>query len=96
MPWIQIKLNATNENAEQIGDMLMDKKGMHLSQVEDITLTILCFIVASYTRTINLHIPRLIDLAQHALLYSLSPSSPPAWCHGLGLPLFKPQSPRSV
>ncbi|PTC02672.1 50S ribosomal protein L11 methyltransferase [Vibrio mediterranei] len=25
MPWIQIKLNATNENAEQIGDMLMEE-----------------------------------------------------------------------
>ncbi|TOP76717.1 50S ribosomal protein L11 methyltransferase [Vibrio parahaemolyticus] len=27
MPWIQIKLNATNENAEQIGDMLMEETG---------------------------------------------------------------------
>lgn len=27
MPWIQIKLNATNENAEAIGDMLMDETG---------------------------------------------------------------------
>ncbi|WP_070969887.1 50S ribosomal protein L11 methyltransferase [Vibrio sonorensis] len=27
MPWIQIKLNATNENAEQIGDMLMEDTG---------------------------------------------------------------------
>ncbi|CAH0524397.1 50S ribosomal protein L11 methyltransferase [Vibrio hippocampi] len=27
MPWIQIKLNATNENAEQIGDMLMEQTG---------------------------------------------------------------------
>ncbi|ELB2199537.1 50S ribosomal protein L11 methyltransferase [Vibrio parahaemolyticus] len=27
MPWIQIKLNATNENAEQIGDMLMKETG---------------------------------------------------------------------
>ncbi len=27
MPWIQIKLNATNENSEQIGDMLMEKTG---------------------------------------------------------------------
>lgn len=27
MPWIQIKLNATNANAEQIGDMLMEETG---------------------------------------------------------------------
>ena len=27
MPWIQIKLNATNENAESIGDMLMEETG---------------------------------------------------------------------
>ncbi|WP_394243498.1 50S ribosomal protein L11 methyltransferase [Vibrio astriarenae] len=27
MPWIQIKLNATNTNAEQIGDMLMEETG---------------------------------------------------------------------
>ncbi|NLS13981.1 50S ribosomal protein L11 methyltransferase [Vibrio sp. SM6] len=27
MPWIQIKLNATNENAEAIGDMLMEQTG---------------------------------------------------------------------
>ncbi|CAE6887334.1 Methylates ribosomal protein L11 [Vibrio sp. B1REV9] len=27
MPWIQIKLNATNENAELIGDMLMEETG---------------------------------------------------------------------
>lgn len=27
MPWIQIKLNATNDNAEQIGDMLMEETG---------------------------------------------------------------------
>lgn len=27
MPWIQIKLNATNQNAEQIGDMLMEETG---------------------------------------------------------------------
>jgi ribosomal protein L11 methyltransferase len=27
MPWIQIKLNATNENSEQIGDMLMEETG---------------------------------------------------------------------
>ncbi|MCG6283556.1 50S ribosomal protein L11 methyltransferase, partial [Vibrio diabolicus] len=27
MPWIQIKLNATNENAERISDMLMDDTG---------------------------------------------------------------------
>ncbi|WP_068711645.1 50S ribosomal protein L11 methyltransferase [Vibrio tritonius] len=27
MPWIQIKLNATNENAEAIGDMLMEETG---------------------------------------------------------------------
>ncbi|MGR5237362.1 50S ribosomal protein L11 methyltransferase [Vibrio alfacsensis] len=27
MPWIQIKLNATNENAEQVGDMLMEETG---------------------------------------------------------------------
>ncbi|HDY7511234.1 TPA: 50S ribosomal protein L11 methyltransferase [Vibrio vulnificus] len=27
MPWIQIKLNATNENAELIGDMLMEGTG---------------------------------------------------------------------
>ncbi|MGO1296661.1 MAG: 50S ribosomal protein L11 methyltransferase [Vibrio sp.] len=27
MPWIQIKLNATNENAETIGDMLMEDTG---------------------------------------------------------------------
>ena len=27
MPWIQIKLNATNENAEQIADMLMEETG---------------------------------------------------------------------
>ncbi|NIY83266.1 50S ribosomal protein L11 methyltransferase [Vibrio hepatarius] len=27
MPWIQIKLNATNENAEPIGDMLMEETG---------------------------------------------------------------------
>ncbi|RSD30976.1 50S ribosomal protein L11 methyltransferase [Vibrio pectenicida] len=27
MPWIQIKLNATNNNAEQIGDMLMEDTG---------------------------------------------------------------------
>ncbi|MBF9001246.1 50S ribosomal protein L11 methyltransferase [Vibrio nitrifigilis] len=27
MPWIQIKLNATNENAEKIGDMLMEETG---------------------------------------------------------------------
>ncbi|MDP5255455.1 MULTISPECIES: 50S ribosomal protein L11 methyltransferase [unclassified Vibrio] len=27
MPWIQIKLNATNENAEPIGDMLMELTG---------------------------------------------------------------------
>lgn len=27
MPWIQIKLNATNNNAEQIGDMLMEETG---------------------------------------------------------------------
>jgi ribosomal protein L11 methyltransferase len=27
MPWIQIKLNATNENAEIIGDMLMEETG---------------------------------------------------------------------
>lgn len=27
MPWIQIKLNATNENAETIGDMLMEETG---------------------------------------------------------------------
>jgi len=27
MPWIQIKLNATSENAEQIGDMLMEEAG---------------------------------------------------------------------
>ncbi|HDM8056737.1 50S ribosomal protein L11 methyltransferase [Vibrio harveyi] len=27
MPWIQIKLNATNKNAEQIGDMLMEETG---------------------------------------------------------------------
>ncbi|TQQ53204.1 50S ribosomal protein L11 methyltransferase [Vibrio cholerae] len=27
MPWIQIKLNATNDNAEAIGDMLMEETG---------------------------------------------------------------------
>ncbi|GAM78320.1 ribosomal protein L11 methyltransferase [Vibrio ishigakensis] len=27
MPWIQIKLNATDKNAEQIGDMLMEQTG---------------------------------------------------------------------
>ncbi len=27
MPWIQIKLNATNENSEKIGDMLMEETG---------------------------------------------------------------------
>ncbi|MCL9776431.1 50S ribosomal protein L11 methyltransferase [Vibrio methylphosphonaticus] len=27
MPWIQIKLNATNDNAELIGDMLMEETG---------------------------------------------------------------------
>ncbi|EMX0223192.1 50S ribosomal protein L11 methyltransferase [Vibrio fluvialis] len=27
MPWIQIKLNATNENAERISDMLMEETG---------------------------------------------------------------------
>ncbi|QIL85315.1 50S ribosomal protein L11 methyltransferase [Vibrio sp. HDW18] len=27
MPWIQIKLNATNDNAEAIGDMLMEQTG---------------------------------------------------------------------
>ncbi|MFY2510359.1 50S ribosomal protein L11 methyltransferase [Vibrio pectenicida] len=27
MPWIQIKLNASNNNAEQIGDMLMEETG---------------------------------------------------------------------
>ncbi|MDA9558008.1 50S ribosomal protein L11 methyltransferase [Vibrio sp.] len=27
MPWIQIKLNATNDNAEHIGDMLMEETG---------------------------------------------------------------------
>ncbi|HGS4630926.1 50S ribosomal protein L11 methyltransferase [Vibrio cholerae] len=27
MPWIQIKLNATNDNAEAIGDMLMEESG---------------------------------------------------------------------
>ncbi|ENM5827315.1 50S ribosomal protein L11 methyltransferase [Vibrio metoecus] len=27
MPWIQIKLNATNDNAETIGDMLMEETG---------------------------------------------------------------------
>ncbi len=27
MPWIQIKLNATDSNAEQIGDMLMEETG---------------------------------------------------------------------
>ncbi len=27
MPWIQIKLNATKDNAEQIGDMLMEETG---------------------------------------------------------------------
>ncbi|EJL6311215.1 50S ribosomal protein L11 methyltransferase [Vibrio cholerae] len=27
MPWIQIKLNATNDNAESIGDMLMEETG---------------------------------------------------------------------
>ncbi|MDW6002132.1 50S ribosomal protein L11 methyltransferase [Vibrio mangrovi] len=27
MPWIQIKLNANNDNAETIGDMLMDETG---------------------------------------------------------------------
>ncbi|MHA2939770.1 50S ribosomal protein L11 methyltransferase [Vibrio sp. RC27] len=27
MPWIQIKLNATNDNSEQIGDMLMEETG---------------------------------------------------------------------
>ncbi|WP_375751746.1 50S ribosomal protein L11 methyltransferase [Vibrio sp. HN007] len=27
MPWIQIKLNATDQNAEQIGDMLMEQTG---------------------------------------------------------------------
>ncbi|OCH25786.1 ribosomal protein L11 methyltransferase [Aliivibrio fischeri] len=27
MPWIQVKLNATSENAEQIGDMLMEETG---------------------------------------------------------------------
>ncbi|GAA5648406.1 MULTISPECIES: 50S ribosomal protein L11 methyltransferase [Vibrio] len=27
MPWIQIKLNATNQNAEPIGDMLMEETG---------------------------------------------------------------------
>lgn len=27
MPWIQVKLNATNENAEQISDMLMEETG---------------------------------------------------------------------
>lgn len=27
MPWIQIKLNATDTNAEAIGDMLMEETG---------------------------------------------------------------------
>ncbi|MPY01347.1 50S ribosomal protein L11 methyltransferase, partial [Salinivibrio sp. VYel4] len=27
MPWIQLKLNATSDNAEAIGDLLMEETG---------------------------------------------------------------------